>query len=185
VTNNNGFWIIWLDLLELLYNYNQFYQLTISDWLRLAPFLAVLWVSSLPLWRMTNNTRISSWFYLLLRLPWTVTVWRIHFWFRNHLILVWTVSHIEYPHPWKRLVIYSLWNPICWLLVSTETSAESLLTCERVLTSRWLAMDSHYLRYSGFQAVFTEPIPSNCHIRHNIVYFFYFLKYSLDWKNFK
>jgi hypothetical protein len=39
VTNNNGFWIWWLGLLALLYNYNQLWQLTISDCLRLAPFL--------------------------------------------------------------------------------------------------------------------------------------------------
>jgi hypothetical protein len=36
VTNNNGFWIWKLDLLTLLYNYTQLWQLIISDCLRLA-----------------------------------------------------------------------------------------------------------------------------------------------------
>jgi hypothetical protein len=31
LTNNNGFWIRWLDLLTLLYNYNQLWQLSIND----------------------------------------------------------------------------------------------------------------------------------------------------------
>jgi hypothetical protein len=43
----NGFWTGLLDLLALLYNYNQSYQLTISDRLRLAPFLTGLRMSSL------------------------------------------------------------------------------------------------------------------------------------------
>jgi hypothetical protein len=47
MTNNNGFWIRWLNLLKFLYNCNQLWQLTINDCLRLAPFLAGLHVSSL------------------------------------------------------------------------------------------------------------------------------------------
>jgi hypothetical protein len=72
VTNNNGFWILWLDLLALLYNYNQLWQLAINDCLRLAPFLTGLRASSLPLWRMTNEGFCSR-----LELPWTTSVWRI------------------------------------------------------------------------------------------------------------
>jgi hypothetical protein len=71
VTNNNGFWIGWLDLLTpsftvtLRPNYNQLLQLTIDDCLRLVPFLTGLRVSSLPLW--------LTWFWFtnrsLLQLP--------------------------------------------------------------------------------------------------------------------
>lgn len=40
-----------------------------------------------------------------------------------------------------------------------------------VLASRRLAMDfSLWLHSSDFQAVLTEPLPSNVHIRHNIVH---------------
>jgi hypothetical protein len=60
VTNNSGFWIGWLYLLALLYNYNQLWQLTISDCLSLAPLLTGLRVSSLPLWRMTNNESLLT-----------------------------------------------------------------------------------------------------------------------------
>jgi hypothetical protein len=55
VTNNNGFCIWWLDLLALLYIYNQSWQDTISGCLRLAPVFTGLRASSLPLWRMTND----------------------------------------------------------------------------------------------------------------------------------
>jgi hypothetical protein len=46
---------------------------------------------------------------------------------------------------------------------------------KRVLAGRCLANGHPLVRcYSGFQAVFTEPLPSNGHIRHNIrvVYLF-------------
>jgi hypothetical protein len=62
VTNNNGFRIRWLDLLALLYNYNQSWQLTINDCLRLAPFLAGLRVSSLPREWLGSNLRIGHFF---------------------------------------------------------------------------------------------------------------------------
>jgi hypothetical protein len=54
VTNNNGFWIRWLDSLALHYNY------TINDCLRLAPFLTGLRVISLPLWRMKNEEFLAT-----------------------------------------------------------------------------------------------------------------------------
>jgi hypothetical protein len=47
VTNNNGFWIWWLGLLAVLYNYTQLWHLSINDCLRLALFLAGLRVSSI------------------------------------------------------------------------------------------------------------------------------------------
>jgi hypothetical protein len=56
VTNNNGFWIGWLDLLALLYNYNQLWRFAINDCLRLAPFLTGLRVFS----SVTNDERRIS-----------------------------------------------------------------------------------------------------------------------------
>jgi hypothetical protein len=66
MTYNNGFWIGWLDLLALLYNYSQLWQLTISVCLRLAPFLTGPRVSSLPLWRMTNKNSFPNEFLVFL-----------------------------------------------------------------------------------------------------------------------
>jgi hypothetical protein len=42
------------------YNYNQLQQLTISDCLRLAPFLTGLRVSSLLLWRKTKDESLAT-----------------------------------------------------------------------------------------------------------------------------
>jgi hypothetical protein len=54
VTDHNGFWIGWLDLLTpsftITLNYNNLQWLTINDCLRLALFLPGLRVSSLLLW---------------------------------------------------------------------------------------------------------------------------------------
>jgi hypothetical protein len=33
------------------------------------------------------------------------------------------------------------------------------------LPGKWISV--FVLCYSGFQAMFTEPLPSSCHIRHN------------------
>jgi hypothetical protein len=65
VTNNSGFWIRWLDLLALLYNYNQLRQPTINGCPRLAPFLTGPLVSSLPLWRRANHWSHVDWLELL------------------------------------------------------------------------------------------------------------------------
>jgi hypothetical protein len=73
VTKNNGFRILLIDLLALLHNYNQLWQLTINDSLRFAPFLPGLRVSSLLLRRMTNDkSLLTHWTPI-----WTTSVWRI------------------------------------------------------------------------------------------------------------
>jgi hypothetical protein len=62
VTNSNGFWIWWLDLLALLYNSNQLWQLTINNCLRLCPFLAGVRVSSLLRDWLCSNLRVGHFF---------------------------------------------------------------------------------------------------------------------------
>jgi hypothetical protein len=65
--------------------------------------------------------------------------------------------------------IYSHGYPVCWSLASMEIYGESLFIWERILASRWLAMNFLlWLHYSRFQAVFNKSLPSNGHIRHNI-----------------
>jgi hypothetical protein len=65
MTNNNGFWIGWLDLLTpsstVTLNYNQLQQLTIDDCLRLSPFLTGLRVYSLLLW-LSSDLRIGQFY---------------------------------------------------------------------------------------------------------------------------
>jgi hypothetical protein len=86
VTNNNGFWIRWLDVLALLYNYNQLQQFPINDRLRLAPFLAGAWAFSLPLWRMTKDESLLT--------HWTLTERRL-----KNLDSVITSRRPEYKSP--------------------------------------------------------------------------------------
>jgi hypothetical protein len=65
MTNNNGFWIRWLDLLipsfTIALIYNPLEQLTINDCLRLASFLTRLRVSSI----VTDLVLIYDWSLLL------------------------------------------------------------------------------------------------------------------------
>jgi hypothetical protein len=107
VTNNNVFWTGWLDLLALLYNYNQLQQLTIDDCLRLAPFL--------------TGPRVSS---LLV----CVLLWRTWFWFTNHSFLPrMTYESLRTNKEWRRSLhgcSYSLavtMENVCCLSVDTET----------------------------------------------------------------
>jgi hypothetical protein len=67
----NGFYFGWMQLLVVLYNYTQFWQLTITDCLRLAPFLAGPQASSFLLRWMKNSCSH-------LELPWTTSVSRKH-----------------------------------------------------------------------------------------------------------
>jgi hypothetical protein len=60
VTNNNGFWIGWLDLLPLQLQLQQIITVH-NHWLRFAPFLTGLQVSSPLLW-LRSDLRISHFF---------------------------------------------------------------------------------------------------------------------------
>jgi hypothetical protein len=51
------------------------------------------------------------------------------------------------------------------LLLSNEGPTVDCVTLRMCLPKRSLAM-----AHSVFQAVFTEPLPSNGHIRHNIIF---------------
>jgi hypothetical protein len=131
----NGFWIGWLDLFELLYNYNQLWQFTIHGCLSLAPFLTGLRVSSLPLW--PTWFWFTNWSLLLMRLPWTTTV----LWMNRSSLLgsLYSLARILekcllIPLTWKAHSVLS-WFP--WIHISIKP----------VLASRCLEMD-----YSGFQA---------------------------------
>jgi hypothetical protein len=66
-TNNNWFSIGWLDPLALLCSNNQWWQLTVNGFLRLAPFLAGPRVRTLLLWRKKNGESLDS-FWILLRI---------------------------------------------------------------------------------------------------------------------
>jgi hypothetical protein len=59
VANNNGFWNRWLDLLELILQLQSVIRAH-NQWLRLAPFLTGLRVSSLQLWRMPNEEFLAN-----------------------------------------------------------------------------------------------------------------------------
>jgi hypothetical protein len=92
VTNNNGFWIGRFDLLAFLLqlqpiitDHNQYCR-------RLAPYLTVLRLSSLPLW--LNWFWFTSRSLLLLRLPWTTTVLRMENAERRLPRMNWTSSVI-------------------------------------------------------------------------------------------
>jgi hypothetical protein len=132
----------WMDILTFLYNYNQLWQLTVNDFTRLTPFLTGPWASSLPLWRMRND---------------------------QSLLTYWTPLWL--PHE------ESLATEISWTkLTSRRNECRSpsqmvrLLLCiisrkENVITEPLLIMNVHsIIYYSGFQVVYTEPLPSNCHI---------------------
>jgi hypothetical protein len=63
MTDNNGFWIRWLDLLTFLYNYNKLWQLTIYYCLQLALFLTGPEVSTArnEKWWISPHTCDSCW----------------------------------------------------------------------------------------------------------------------------
>jgi hypothetical protein len=169
-----------MDLLALVYNFNQLRELIINDGLRVTPFLTGLRVSSIPRW-----------------LTW--------FWFRNRSLLEPRLSHECSPlislcwaflrvlpfrtsgepnrgHPLEQLVVILSLSRECvfvsircrenvcqsvatlWPLPAYPLRRESVLTEALFRNGRPL-----WLHYSGFHAMLTEPLPSNVHIRHNII----------------
>jgi hypothetical protein len=67
------------------------------------------------------------------------------------------------PHLEELVVIFRCHGNVCFGLLYP-------LQRKRVLASRCLENGLPLVRcYSSFQAVFTEPLPSNGHIRHNII----------------
>jgi hypothetical protein len=103
LTNNNGFWIGWLDLLTpsftVTLNYTQLQQLAISDCLRLAPF----WLDCdcLLFW--------SSFYCDLLGSDLRIT----HFWFMNELWMMnaeWRLIY-EWMNEWIYLKVKVMLRP--------------------------------------------------------------------------
>jgi hypothetical protein len=161
VTNNNGFRILWLDLLALI--------------LQLQPIITAhrQWppkTCSIPYWTrcLLFHSWTSSWFSFLLRLPWMTTVWRMLFLAFSHVLLFITSGESNRDHHLEQLVIFlSTVMETCllnhWLAMdlfvgiccSGNITTESLLSNGRPL----------WLNYSGFQA--------SC---HNI-----YLKWHLPW----
>jgi hypothetical protein len=76
---------------------------------------------------------------------------------RNH--------HLE-----QLLLILSSWKPCLSNRCLSIDSFVAIRCSRNVITkpflSNWFPL---WLHSSGFQAVFTEPLPSNCHIRHDIL----------------
>jgi hypothetical protein len=130
-----GFWIGRLDFLALLYNYNQLYQLRIHDCLRLAPFLAGLWVSAFPprltwFW-FTNLTYLAS-----------VVRWlTLHSWIMNslttELLLPRSSLHGSLYRPWRMLSRKHAYRTVVcqWIIPCLFVAAG---TC---LPNRWLVLD--------------------------------------------
>jgi hypothetical protein len=100
VTNNNGFWIGWLDLLTPFFtitlNHNQLQQLTIIDCLRLAPF----WLDYDCLffyWWITSDLRMT-----------------------NEFVLIWKAAYVAQRYP--RTCFFVCANPWTRLLIAQQQS---------------------------------------------------------------
>jgi hypothetical protein len=133
VTNNNGFWTGWLNLLALLYNYNQLWQLTINECLRLAPFLSGLRVSFL--------------------LPWLT--W---FSFTNWSLLQLSQMNTELFYDWLVLLCTA---PYTYSLpVTMENVCCLYVVAEKFLPNRCLSMDFGVCSLLR-ERVFGEPLASN------------------------
>jgi hypothetical protein len=158
VTNNNGLWIRWLHLLALLYNYNQLWQLTINDCVRLSPFLTGLRVSSLLPWLtwfwFTNRSLLqhplSAGLHSTTELPSEFSyewIYRIH-----ERTIFYNFERTESGPPYRTLLVFGLLSVVAETsepLPSNRTSASvAILAFMRCLTSRCLL---------------------NGHIRHNIL----------------
>jgi hypothetical protein len=148
MTNNNGFWIRWLDLLALRYDYNQLWHITIYECLRFAPFLIGLRMSYLPLWRMPNEESLPT--------HWTL------FWIDYDSFI--TFRRPEYRSPPRRINCPSrvVMGMSLLIFVAAETVANE------PLPSKWISASVRW--YSDFQAVFTEPLPSkwSCYSQYSI-----------------
>jgi hypothetical protein len=143
MTNNNGIWMGWLDLLALLL---QLRSTTTShnQWLpktRPIPY----WNTSVFFSTVTNDERRIS-------CDWIIQRWLSYEWlslpFSRVLpfITPGEQNRDHYFQQCKSLRAYPLQREPCVNSVATL-----------------------WFHYSGFQAVLTEPLPSNDHIRHNTV----------------
>jgi hypothetical protein len=156
-------------------NYNQLWQLTNNDFLWLAPFLAGLRVSSLPLWRTANEQFLptelndddspGNEFWASSRVVPFIT-WgepnRGHH--LEHLVIILPLSRqcvfCKYSLPQKRVSIRGN------ALTFTRVSVADGICVYRTVAQHWTSV---LAPHSGFRAVLTEPLPSAGHIRQNII----------------
>jgi hypothetical protein len=75
VTNNNGFWIRWLDLLALFLQL-QAIMTAYNQWLSTTRFI-LCWTRSLFSSTVTNDERRTTNHCSHIELPWTTSVWRM------------------------------------------------------------------------------------------------------------
>jgi hypothetical protein len=90
VTYNKGFWIGWFDLLAILYNYNQLWQLSNDGCLRLAPFPIELRASSLLRDWLGSDLRIGHFFSFRCPLVNTAEHWTLFRMQNDWTLLNWT-----------------------------------------------------------------------------------------------
>jgi hypothetical protein len=97
VTNNNGFWITWLDLLALLYNHNQLSQVAINGCLpRPIPY------------RTTDvfSSTVTTWFWFTKAVTSSASVGRwltLHSWTLNYRTAFWILSRMPNDDSWMNL----------------------------------------------------------------------------------
>jgi hypothetical protein len=101
MTNNDGFWIGWLDLLApcvtVTFNYTQLQQLTINDSLRLAPFWLDYHLSSLLVFLLLGLT----WYWFTKDLRITKDEW----WMKNESVLLCMAACIVSGNHGERLLL--------------------------------------------------------------------------------
>jgi hypothetical protein len=138
-----------------LYNYTQFWQLTLTHCLRHAPFLARPRASSLLLWRMKNSCSH-------LELPWTMSVsrndtnllWLHSFWLSLSLMLRPTVKRpvsVGIKHPsgaYDQILITVRYLRVCWCgaLSLTRVRVCRLLLLLVLASAVILVSESHWTR---------------------------------------
>jgi hypothetical protein len=148
---DSGFddWVYW----HFCYNYNQLWELTINDCLRLAPFLTGLWVSSFPLWLPTE---LNEEWRLNYRPTRTLNSRCSGFSRVLHFI---TSGESDRDYHLKQFVVIL---PFSWECVFANICCPWKV-CQSMATL-W-PLPAYPLQR---ESVFTEPLLSNDHIRHNI-----------------
>jgi hypothetical protein len=127
-----------------------------NGFLRLAPFLAGLQVSPLPLWRMSNEDSLPNEFCWAFSrvLPSQLLENRIQI----------TISNSS-----RYCVVILCKGNVCCNLLHSNDSFVAIRCSGNVITEPLLSNGRLlWLHYSGLQAVLTEPLPSHGSFRYNM-----------------